>query len=68
MASLLCRVGDEAPGLYLYDPADKTFTAAGEPGLYITVGTIWDTYFVTRGQVFNAELEPISPPPLHFRR
>ena len=60
---LLCRVGDEAPGLYLYDPADKTFTAAPENLAGITGGTIWDTYFVTRGQVFNAELEPISPPP-----
>ena len=63
---LLCRVGDEAPGLYLYDPAAKTFTAAPDTLAGVTGGVIWDR-FCYRTQVFDAALLPVSPPPFRFR-
>ncbi len=60
---LLCRAGDEAPAMRLYDPATKTFTEIPKILNGITGGVVWNEYFVTRSMVFDKELQPVSPPP-----
>ncbi len=60
---LLCRVGSEAPGMRLYDPKSGSFVEAPEILNDVTGGIIWGQYFVTKTNVFNSELQPVSPPP-----
>ncbi len=60
---LLCRVGSEAPGLRIYDPASKHFSDAPPALDGVTGGVCWDSYFVTEKNMYDATLQPVSPPP-----
>lgn len=60
---LLCRVGTEAPGLRIYDPTTNTFFDAPEALKGVSGGTIWENYFITENEVFDAALQPQSPWP-----
>lgn len=60
---ILCRVGTEAPGLYIYDPVEKSYRAAPDTLVGVEGGRCWQDYFVTEKGLFDADLEPVTTPP-----
>lgn len=59
---LLCHVGDEEPATKIYDPQTGLFSDPPESLGSATRGVAWNGYFVTRNQLYDAQLRPTPPP------
>ena len=60
---LLCACGLQQPGVRIYDPATKQFTEPPAAMAGVAAGVVWNGYFLAGDKVFNAALDPVSPPP-----
>jgi hypothetical protein len=60
---ILCSFGMQQPGTRIYDPATKQFSEPPAAMAGVAAGVLWNNYFLAGDKVFNAALEPVSPPP-----